>query len=140
MSFAVFFRKSLLQFFIISTAVTVATGLLGLGLAPEASFGYEAYFSPVLFGAIAVIPSIILFSIKELTFRQMLIRRILHFIALEFLLIGFGSVTGIIEGWDMVISFAFSVFVVYLFTNAVQYLIDSKTAVKINEGLKKLQS
>jgi hypothetical protein len=140
MSFIEFGKKNLMSYFIIVTGITVAIAVLGLKLDPEASFGYEAYFSPLIFGAVAVLPSFVLYSRRELTFRQMLFRRILHFAALELLLLSFGYGFGLFDKTDTAVSFAVSVFAVYLFTNLIQYIIDSKTAGKINEGLKKLQS
>jgi hypothetical protein len=139
MSFVEFAKRNLMSYFIIVTGITVAIAVLGMNFDPGASLGYEAFFSPLIFGAVAVLPSLALYSKKELTFKQMLFRRILHFLLLELGLLGFGSISGIFDGTEVIISFAISVFVVYLFTNVIQWLIDSKTAVDINKGLKKMQ-
>jgi hypothetical protein len=127
-------------YFISVTGITIAIAVLGLNFDPDARFGYEAFLSPLIFGVVAVLPSFALYSRKELTLRQMLVRRIFHFVLLELILLVFGFGTGILDGTEVAISFAFSVMAVYLFTNVLQYILDSKTAGKINEGLKKLQS
>jgi hypothetical protein len=139
MSFIDFIKKNLIDFFIIVTCVNLAIAILGANFDSNASLGYEAYFSPIIFGAIATFPSIILFSPRELTFKQMLVRRVMHFITLEILLIGFAYSSRIIQGTNMVISFSVTVFLVYLVTNIIRWIIDSNTANKINQGLKKLQ-
>jgi hypothetical protein len=139
MSIQDFCKKNLMNYFIVVTGVTVAMAVLGLNFDRSARFGYEALLSPVVFGAVATLPSFILFSRKELSFRQMLIRRILHFAALELVLILFGYLFGIFKGFHVVLSFAFSVLAVYLFTEVIHYLMDSRTAGKINEGLKRIQ-
>jgi hypothetical protein len=139
MDFKEFCKKNLMEFFIIVTGITVAMAVLGLSFYPEAKIGYGAFLSPIVFGMVSILPSFLLYSRKELTFRQMLIRRILHFAALELVLTVFGMIFHIFESADVIISFLLSVFAVYLFTNVIQYIISSKTAIRINEGLKKLQ-
>jgi uncharacterized membrane protein len=140
MSFSEFCKKNLMSYFIIVTGITVAIAVLGLNLDPDARFGYEAFFSPVMYGALSVLPSFILFSRKEPSFRQMLVRRILHFFLLELIIVGFGYSVGLMKDANTLLSMAAAVFAVYLFTFLLQYVIDSKTAGKINEGLKRLQS
>jgi hypothetical protein len=139
MSFTEFGKKNLMNFFIIVTCITIAIAILGSNFDPGATFSYEAYFSPVIFGAVAVLPSFLLYSKKELTLKQMLFRRILHFTALELVLTGFGFVSGLFDDTNAAVPFAVSVFIIYLLTNLIQWIIDSKTADKINEGLKKIQ-
>jgi hypothetical protein len=139
MSFIEFAKKNLMSYFIIVTGVTVAIAVLGMNFDPTATLGYEAFFSPLIYGAVAVLPSLALYSKKDLTFKQMLLRRLLHFLLLELTLLGFGSILGIFDRTEVAISFALSVFVVYMFTNVIQWMIDSKTAVDINKGLKKMQ-
>lgn len=139
MSFKDFLRKILMNFFIIVSCVNLAIGILGVNYDSNAALGYEAFFSPIIFGLIATIPSIIQYSPRELTLNQMLFRRVVHFIILEVLLIGFACGSGIIRGTAMVISFSVSVFLVYLVTTIIRWIIDSNTANEINKGLKKLQ-
>lgn len=138
MSFKDFFRKTAMDFFIIVTGITIAMAVLGINTDPEAAFGYEAYFSPVIFGAVAVLPSFVFYSRRELSLRQMLRRRVFHFLILETALLSFGFLSGILKDRQTSISFAFTVFAVYLFTNVVKWLMDRKTAEEINKGLKRM--
>jgi hypothetical protein len=121
------------------TCVTVAIAILGANFDKETTFGYEAFYSPIIIGIIAVLPSYVLYSRKELSFKQMLFRRILHFIVLELILIGFGYLTKILNDINVTVSFALSVFIIYLITNLITWIIDSRTASEINVGLKRLQ-
>jgi hypothetical protein len=139
MGFNEFVKKNLMNYFIIVTGITVAIAVLGSTYDSDATFGYEAYFSPLIFGAVAILPSFVLYSRKELSFQKMLIRRILHFTLLELILLGFGTLAGILSGIEITLTFALSVFIIYLFTNLIIWLIDSKTAVEINKGLKRIQ-
>ena len=139
MSFKVFLKKCLMEYFIVTTCVTAAIAILGLSLDPAATFGYEAYFSPLLFGLISLVPSLITYSRKELSFRQTLIRKVLHVIVLEAALLAFGFCTGILHGAAAAFSFGLTVFAVYLAVNLISWQLDKKDAGEINRTLKSLQ-
>ncbi len=139
MSFKSFLKKCIAQYFIITTCITAATGILGMNLEPGARFGYEAYFSPLLFGLISVLPSFAMYARKELSFHQMLIRKIIHVLLLEALLIVFGVTAGLLHNLTDSISFAIAVFAVYLIASVISWQLDLKEAGEINNTLKSFQ-
>lgn len=139
MSFKVFLKRCLLEYFVITTCVTAAIAILGQALEPSAKFGYEAYFSPLIFGLVGLIPSLVTYSRKELSLRQMLIRKALHLIVLEATLIAFGLWARILHGMTNVSLFGLSVFIVYLMVNLISWQLDKKDADEINKTLKFLQ-
>lgn len=139
MSLKAFLRKCLMEYFIITTCVTAAIGILGLSLDPTAKFGYEAYFSPFVFALVSLLPSMVTYSRRELTFRQTLVRKLLHFALLEALLITFGHWAGVMHGFGDTICFALAVFIVYLAVILIGWYLDSREATEINETLKALQ-
>ena len=139
MSLKAFLKRCLMEYFIITTCVTAAIGILGLSLDPAAKFGYEAYFSPLLFGLVSVVPSIATYSRKELTLRQTLVRKLLHFALLEAMLIAFGHWAGVLHGFGETVYFAFAVCIVYLAVNLISWHLDSREAGEINKTLKALQ-
>ena len=139
MSFKAFIKKCLMEYFIITTCITVATAILGMGIDPSAKFGYESYFSPLIFGFISVLPSIVTYSKKELSIKQTIIRKILHFICLLFLLCMFGYFTGLLNGSVEIVSFALAVLIIYVVVNVVNWHLNKKEAVQINNMLKKYQ-
>lgn len=139
MSFKVFFKKCILEYFIITTCVTAAMAILGLTLDPTARFGYEAFFSPLIFGFISIAPSFVTYSRKELSLRQALLRKVLHVTVLEGMLIGFGFWAGILHDPSSALSFALTVFIVYLTVNLIIWKLDQKDASDINQRLKSLQ-
>lgn len=139
MSFQNFLKKSLMQFFIITTCINVAIGILGLSLDPERRFGYDAYFSPLIFGFLSLLPSFITYSSKELTLMQTLIRKFFHWAAIEVLLIAFSYMAGLLKGQADIFFFALTVFIVYLSVNLFSWGLAQKDAVKINAALETLQ-
>lgn len=139
MSFTEFSKKLLMNYFIIVTGITVAIAMLGMNLYPEETLRYDAFFSPLIFGAVATLPYFVFYSRKELTFRQMLIRKILHFLLLEITQISLGYLSGLLKNLKMMVMLFVAVFAVYLFKLVINWLMDSKTAMDINEGLKRIQ-
>jgi len=139
MNLKAFLKRCLMEYFIITTCVTAAIGILGLSLDPTAKVGYEGYFSPLIFGLVSLVPSIATYSRKELTFRQALIRKLFHFTLLEAMLIAFGHWAGILHGLGDTASFALAVFIVYLAVNLISWHLDSREASEINKTLRALQ-
>lgn len=139
MSLKAFLKRCLMQYFIISTCVTAAIAILGLSIDPAARFGYEGYFSPLIFGFVSLVPSVVTYSRKELSFKQMLIRKILHVILLEVTLILFGFWAKILHGVADASAFAFTVFIVAIAVNLISWQFDRKDAGEINQSLKSLQ-
>ena len=133
-----FLRKNLMRFFIIVTCVSIAIGLIGLIYEPNRQFGYEAYFSPIIFGLIGVLPSIVTYSKKELTIKQMKTRKVLQLIVLEGMVMSFGYVMGIMKD-NMMLSLALAVLVVFIMVHLISWIIDYKEAEKLNEDLKAFQ-
>jgi uncharacterized membrane protein required for colicin V production len=139
MSFTDFFKRSLQGYFILVTGISVAIAILGMSYYPNQILRYDSYFSPLLFAAAGTLPSFILFSRKELSFRQMLFRKILHFLLLEVIQLTIGYATGLIADFGMAVALSLTVFFVYLFKTLIDWILDSKTAANINSGLKRLQ-
>ncbi len=139
MSFITFLKRCLLEYFIITTCVTAATAILGLALDSTAKFGYEGFFSPLIFGFISLVPSFVTYSRKELTFWQTLIRKLLHVIVLEAMLIGFGFWSEILRSPADASFFALAVFIIYIAVNLIRWTLDRKDANEINKTLRFLQ-
>ena len=133
-----YLKKTALSFFIIVTFVNVAMGILGLCFEGERSFGYEAFFFPLLYGFIGVIPGIISYSKKELGLKQLVIRKILQLVFLETLLTGFAFINSAIEK-KVIIWFMISVFIISLLVHIITWGLDSKTAKELNLYLEEYQ-
>ena len=139
MSIKAFLKRCLMEYFIITTCVTAAMALLGLSLEPAAKLGYESFFSPLIFGLVSLVPSFVTYSRKELSLRQTLVRKVLHVIVLEAMLIAFGFWAGILHGVADAFFFGLAVFIVDLAVNLISWQIDKKDAGEINKTLKSLQ-
>jgi uncharacterized membrane protein len=128
-----------MNFFIIVTCVSVVIGTLGLIYEPSKRFGYEAYFSPLIFGAISTISSFVTYSKKELTIRQMIFRNVLQLLVLECLILTTGYSFGIMKDTMILTSVALSIIIVFVIVHLISWIIDFKTAANLNDSLKVYQ-
>ena len=92
-------------------------------------------FSPVIIGFISVLPSIVMYSKKELTLRQLVIRKVLH-LCIE--LIAFSKIMGI---WNKVIGlpFVISILIVAVLVQVFLWLVGVQRANTITNELKAFQ-
>lgn len=137
-----FFYSMLTSFFIIVTLINVAVFILGSMFLPNAEFGYEAFLYPLIYGVFSLIPYVILYSKKELTLKQMIIRKVLQLICIEAILVSivFGMEAFNKEFTAMVLMFCLSIFVIFVLVHLVTFVLDSQTAKKLTEDLHKFQN
>jgi hypothetical protein len=135
-----FVKKILMSFFVAVTCITAITAIIGMVFEPEALFGYDAFMSPILFGMVATLPSIVKYSRRELTVKQALTRNVIHLILIEVLTVSVLYLGGLIKSSDMMISLSLSIFVVYLTVSLVLWVNDKKAASDFNRDLARFQS
>ncbi|MBS5934010.1 MAG: hypothetical protein KIC94_14180 [Clostridiales bacterium] len=130
--------KLLNMFFIVTTLITIVMGIMGLIWERDRLLTYEVMFSPVIIGFISVLPSIVMYSKKELTLRQLVIRKVLHLFLLEIELIAFSKIMGI---WNKVIGlpFVISILIVAVFVQVFLWLVGVQRANTITNELKTFQ-
>lgn len=133
-----FLRKVLMHYFIIVTLVTLVIAILGMVYEPNQQFGYEAYFSPLIFGLLGVVPSIATYSKKELTVKQMIVRKGIQLILIEIMIIAFSTMMGILKS-EMIGSMVFSIFIIFIIVHIIEWLIGNKKAHELTLELKAFQ-
>lgn len=141
MTFKEHFKSVMSMYFIIVTLVNAATFVLGSIFRPDQTFGYEAFLSPLVYAAIALVPMLCMYSKKELTFRQYILREVFQLFAIEAVLIifGLGTESLLPENRKLTAAFVFSVFVIYVLVVIISWLLDLKQAKTINSDLKTFQ-
>lgn len=129
------------SYFTLVTLITVATLVLGLCFEPEAAFGYEAFASPLLYGACGVVPVIVMYSKRELTIKEFIVRKIIQFIIIEVLILFVAFYqTGLAGGGKVkMILLGISVLVVYILSHVVEWIQNYLSAKQMTAQLIKLQ-
>ena len=141
MSFKEHLKSVISQFFVIATLINLATFVLGEIFRPEERFGYDAFLSPLIYAAIALVPMLCMYSKKELTVKQHIFRELLQLISIEVILIFFGLGAESLEPENIALtaSFALSVLIIFVLVYVIAWLLDLSTAKKLNSDLKAFQ-
>lgn len=130
MSFKSFLRSICSTYFIIVTLVNLATFAMGSIYRPEERFGYDAFLMPLIYGFLGILPMCVMYSKREMTLAQVLIRKLFQLILLEGLLIGFVFGYGDFSKDNIVqiVSFAVTVLVVFILVHVISFVLDVQQA------------
>lgn len=141
MSFKEHIKIVMSQFFVIVTLINLATFMIGEIFRPDQRFGYEAFLFPIIYAVIAVIPMLCMYSKKELTIKQYILKKLLLLISIEILLIFFVLGAKSLEPGNiaLTVSFALSILVIFVFVHMIGWVLDWKDAKKLNSDLKLFQ-
>lgn len=133
-------KDNLMNFFIIVTLVNIVIFVCGMIMMPEQQLTYTAFLVPIIDGLLGIIPGLVMYSKRELTVRQMLIREAIQLLSIEaiilFFTFGFSGSLNI----KYLLVVATSVAVVYVMVNVIRYFLDIRSAKKLMDELKAFQS
>lgn len=133
------FMEPIIAFMVCTTCITILEGVVGMILYPEQKFGYDAFFSPPLFGFCSVLLGVVTYSKKELSVRQVLIRRGIHLLLIEGLIFGVNYAAGIVFESMSILILAAAIALVFVTVYVVLWLNDKRSAEMFNEQLKRYQ-
>lgn len=141
MKFRELIKESCKIYFIIATLICLAIFLLGSIFEPDAQFGYEAFLSPLIYAFFGVIPVAVMYSQKEFSVKQLVIRKIIQWISIEAIVfvICFQS-SAITKSGPLLIGLFLAVLIIYVLSIVIEFLLDSRQAAEMNKALKDYQS
>lgn len=131
-------KEIVMSYFIVVTLINIAMAVLGLLLDNNKTFGYEAFFSPMIYGFLGIIPSLISYSKKELSIKKVIVRKILQFIFLEFVILSFISLNGVSD-LGILIPTGIAVFLISVFAEIFLWYLNYEKARSLNQLLKLYQ-
>ena len=113
--------RSLMVYFILVTCITAGIMILGLAFDPDARLGYGAFASPFIFAALGVVPNLLMYSSKELSDKQIILRKIIQFAVIEAEVSGVCIISPIIhtEKAEVIIGVMISVLVIFILVNLI---------------------
>lgn len=125
----------------ISTLITIAVSLIGSAFDSDARFGYDTLLVPIVYAALCMLPTLVTWSRRELSPKQLLIRKAIMLVLLEavILLIAFTSPVIDTERIEVVLVIAGSVLVIFVLVHFFMWLKESAEAKKMNVDLEKYQ-
>ena len=134
-------QKLVQTFCFVITGSLFATTLFITFLSPKISFGVEVLWQIIILSFFSSNLSIIFYSSKELSKKQLLRRKILHFFLLNIVLLG----CAYYFHWFMIseigksIIFVILSFIVYVFVSISCFSSEKKQAATLNEKIKQYQ-
>lgn len=141
MNFRQFIINRAIQFFMLTTLISAAICVLGLIYDNEARFGYDAFLSPLIFAAACTAPTLVTYSKRELTAKELLPRMVLEFLLIEAVVIAIAYFSPRINTTkpSVVISLAISVFIIYILICFFEWIKETVEAKQMNQYLQIIQ-
>ena len=129
------------SYFISVTLINIAICVTGLMFRPEQTFGYDAFLLPLIFGLLTVIPTLIMYTEKELTVRQLLLRKAIQ-LSLDIVIL----LAVIFAGNEMnretvtaAVGVSVSIVVVFTAVHLIEWMLERRTAKLLTEELTAFQ-
>lgn len=123
------------------TLITILLIILGKLLDRDRVFSYEAFLSPLIYALIGTVAAIITRSDKELSVRNLIIRKVISLLLIEgaIIFLALNADTIPTEKSWVIPGLALGILAVFVLTHVILYFIDRKEAEKLNTDLARYQ-
>lgn len=131
------FEEAFRLYFILVTLISILLMVLGLLFDSDRVLGYDVFLSPLIYAAIGVIPCFFLESDKELSMKQLIIKRAIVIIIIEaaMLTLAYSADSIPTEKKGVVLGIAVGILVVNFLTYVIEYILELSQARELNEAL-----
>jgi len=135
------FVHALRVYTLLVTLITVLMIILGNLLDRDRVFGYDAFFSPLIYALIGTAATLVTRSDTEISVRNLIIRKAIHLLLIEgaVILIALNADTIPTEKSWVLPGLALGAFAVFVLSHIILYFIERKEAQKINAELARFQ-
>ena len=133
--------QALRLYTLLVTLITVAMIILGFLMDRDRVFGYDAFFSPLLYALIGTVATMVTRSDKEPSVRNLIVRKIISLLLIEgaIVLLALNADTIPTDQSWVLPGLVLGVFVVFVLTHIILYLADKKEAEKLSADLVRYQ-
>ncbi len=130
------FSKMLRNYFIIFSVIILLTAVLN----PTHAFTFRIIILAALFALAGDLTNLVYYSKKELSHKSRYIRKVIHFLLLEVVIVTLGNIMGQVSGVKQSAILALEVLVICMLVLLITWLIDRKTAKDINKQLENMRT
>ncbi len=136
-----FISSVLNSYFTLVTLISVCMFILGIFFYPNQSFSYEAYAFPLIYAACGILPEIVMYSKRELSALEYVIRKVVELVLVEVLVLFmiFSGSKKLTEDKSVVVVTGIGILVIFIVSHIVDWIQKCLSAKKMTEDLKKLQ-
>ncbi|QWU16220.1 Protein of unknown function [Paenibacillus sophorae] len=139
MKISEFVKGVIRNFLIIFAAIIIIITILRQIFYPDMVYDLKSIYILMIFSLLGALTGFILYSPNDISEKNMRVRIIIHFLALEMILISLGNVIGIVNSALHVIIMALQIALIYVIVRLLSWQGDKKEAQRINEKLKELK-
>ena len=132
-------KKYINDFLMIQAGISLSIGIISLLSPPPAGMDPNMLFMPFVYAFFCTLPSLIVYSKKELSIRQMAVRKIIQFLLIELTVILISYVIGALQNPFMCTAIIIAVAVVYLLVNCFSYLISKSDANAMTQKIRHIK-
>ena len=141
MEFKRFLVNRLILFFMLSTLITVAIVLIGSAFDPEAQLGYKDMLIPIEYAALCIMPTLVMWSKRELSPKALLVRKAIMLVLIEGVILFIAFTSDVIDTSriEVVLTIAGSVLVIFALVHLFLWIKDAAEAKKLNRELEEFR-
>ena len=134
-------RDMINTYFMLATMILGVMAILGMYFMPDVRFGYESFGAPLIYAAYGTLPNVVLYARKELSMKQLVIRKIIQLVLIEVIVLTLALPSGLVAdgNTDIIITLAICILVVYILTHLIDWFQNYTTAKQMTEELLKFQ-
>lgn len=134
-------RDMINTYFMLVTMIAGVMMILGMHFMPDMRFGYEAFGTPLIYAAFGTLPNIVMYAKKELTMKQLLIRKTIQLVLVEAIVIAVAVPAEIFEAGktEIVVSLSISILLIYILTHLIEWFQNCAVAKQMTEELLSFQ-
>lgn len=132
-----FLKKRAVDFLMIQAGITFSVGIIGSVSGSATYITPYAFFMPFVYAFFCILPSFVVYSPKELSISQMVVRKVIQFLLIELVTLLISYLIGTLHSTFVCIAIVVTVAVVYAIINLIDYLTEKSDTDSMN---KKIQS
>ncbi len=134
-----YIKKLIRDYLAIFAIIVIGVTILRHFFSPEKYFELKDIFIYMICALVGDLPSLIFYSPKELSEKEMRIRGIIHFVVLEAVMLSFTNIMGLVAGVLETGIFAVQLAVFYLIIRFLSFGEDRRSAHRINKKLREIK-
>ncbi len=129
------YKRLGLQFLLIQAGISFSVGFAGSILDYDKQISYLAFLVPFVMAAICMIPIALLYTDRQLTVKQAIIRKVLLLLIIECIILTVQKICNPNTSFSRLILISITVVIIYLFIHWIMWISSQKEADNLNERI-----
>ncbi|TCZ78221.1 DUF3021 family protein [Paenibacillus albiflavus] len=134
-----FINGMIKDFFIIFGSIIIIITILRQFFYPDMAFNLNSIYLIMIFSLIGALTGFIFYTPDDISEKNMRIRIVIHFVALEIILISLASIIGVVDSASGIVILAVEIAVIYFIVRLLSWQNDKRVASQINDKLMKFK-